>query len=229
MMTPRFLPAVLLASILLMPGAAAAQVTWDWWPGPTPPEALEKLMPNPHQWPTEQQLKAVEELVPEKPVVAPARPRRVLVWGRLWTHGSHASTVLFQETMKMLGRKTGAFEAVGSDDPLLLLPEKLKDFDAIFWNSLHDPAPFLPQNWQELPEEKQAAARKLDAAVKESILRFVMEDGKGRVFYVAIGYSRSDYLDPIFLRHLLAATQFLVGDLPADATPSGPKKAPRTD
>jgi type 1 glutamine amidotransferase len=68
---------------------------------------------------------------------------------------------------------------VVGDDPQLLLPESLKAFDAIFLNGLHDPTPFLPLNWKTLPPEELAAAQKLDADVKQSILDFVAKDGKG--------------------------------------------------
>jgi type 1 glutamine amidotransferase len=313
-------------------------VTPDWWPGPTPPEVRDARMNNP--WPNEQQLKRIEELTPDEPVVAPAKPRKVLVWGRLWTHWGNA---FCQESLKIIGRKTGAFEVVASDDPRLLLPESLKDFDAVFWNSLHDQQPFLPPNWKELPPDELAEARKLDAAVKQSILRFVTEEGKGiagvvgsiaalrdwpeygemmgafygghytvdmvirvedpdhplvacfggepfeiktlgyipaapfsrervrvllsldmtrttnpaelkgqewlkpaveqrkgdfpiswvrehgkgRVFYVALGYRPEDYYSPVFLRYLLAGAQFVTGDLPADTTPSDRDTAPR--
>jgi type 1 glutamine amidotransferase len=126
--------------------------------------------------PTERDLKQIEAAAPAKPPAAPAKPRRVLCWGRLWTHLGNAFT---EETVKILGRKTKAFEVVAGDDPRLLLPESLKTFDALFLNGLHDPQPFLPLNWKTLPADELAAARKLDAAIKQSILSFVMEDGKG--------------------------------------------------
>lgn len=127
--------------------------------------------------PTAQELKKIEEIAPEKPARAPARPRKVLVWGRLWTH---MANILTDETVKILGRKTGAFEVVAGDDPRLLLPDRLKDFDAIFFNGLHDPKPFLPPwDLKNMPQDRRDAAQELDQQVKQSILRFVMEDGKG--------------------------------------------------
>ncbi len=45
--------------------------------------------------------------------------------------------------------------------------------------------------------------------------------GKGRVFYTTLGHCEPVYWDPRFLRHLLAGIQFALGDLPADAAPSG--------
>jgi type 1 glutamine amidotransferase len=126
--------------------------------------------------PTEQDLKKMEAIAPDKPIAAPAKPRKLLCWGRLWTHLCNPFT---EAAVQILGRKTKAFEVVASDDPRQLLPENLKTFDAIFLNGLHDPTPFLPLNWKTLPPEELAAAQKLDTAVKRSMLDFVGRDGKG--------------------------------------------------
>jgi len=160
-------------------GAGAAKEpppTWAW-PGPTPPGIRDALMKKRFsRRPAERELQRIEAAAPAKPLAAPGKPRRVLCYGRLWTHLANAFA---EETVKILGRKTGAFEVVAGDDPRLLLPESLKSFDALFLNGLHDRQPFLPLNWKTLPPDELAAARKLDAAVKHSILEFVMEDGKG--------------------------------------------------
>jgi hypothetical protein len=44
--------------------------------------------------------------------------------------------------------------------------------------------------------------------------------GKGRVFYVAMGHTPEMFMEPKVNGFLLAAMQFLLGDLPADTTPS---------
>jgi len=152
--------------------------TWPW-PGATPPEQREAMMKRERVFAfrtTEQELKKVEQLAPDKPRAAPLKPRRLLVWGRLWTYMTNSLT---EATIRILGKKTGAFEAVVSDDPQMLLPEKLKDFDAIFFLHLHENCPFLPPWEKIMPKEEQDAARQLDQRVKQSILRFVGEDGKG--------------------------------------------------
>ncbi|HUT37496.1 MAG TPA: ThuA domain-containing protein [Planctomycetota bacterium] len=150
--------------------------TWPW-PGPTPPEIREALMKKRFsRRPAERELQQIEAAAPDKAPAAPAKPRRVLCYGRLWTHLANAFT---EESVKIFGRKTGAFEVVAGDDPRLLLPESLKTFDALFLNGLHDPQPFLPLNWKTLPPDELAAAKKLDTEIKQSILAFVMEDGKG--------------------------------------------------
>jgi type 1 glutamine amidotransferase len=173
----RILCALLVTAAMSASGAEKnLPPTWPW-PGPTPPEIREALMKERHaRRPTEQDLKKIEAAAPNRAPATPSKPRKILCWGRLWTHLGNAFT---EETVKILGKKTGAFEVVAGDDPRLLLPESLKTFDAVFLNGLHDRQPFLPLNWKDLPPEELAEAKKLDVAVKESILEFVAEDGKG--------------------------------------------------
>jgi type 1 glutamine amidotransferase len=51
--------------------------------------------------------------------------------------------------------------------------------------------------------------------------------GDGRVFYCSLGHREETYMNPTVLRHYLAGLQFALGDLEADATPSGPLPADR--
>jgi hypothetical protein len=82
--------------------------------------------------------KQIRDAAPEKPQAAPKKPRRVLVWntplmdksphkGYCIPFGTHA--------FKVLGEKSGAYEAVVSDDLAMYLPENLKTFDAIVMNN----------------------------------------------------------------------------------------------
>jgi type 1 glutamine amidotransferase len=45
--------------------------------------------------------------------------------------------------------------------------------------------------------------------------------GKGRVFYNSMGHMPETMMSKQIMGHVFAAIQFLVGDLEADATPSG--------
>jgi type 1 glutamine amidotransferase len=51
-------------------------------------------------------------------------------------------------------------------------------------------------------------------------ISWIHEYGKGRVFYCALGHNDFIYWNPTILRHYLAGLQYVLGDLPADATPS---------
>jgi type 1 glutamine amidotransferase len=46
--------------------------------------------------------------------------------------------------------------------------------------------------------------------------------GDGRVFYCSLGHAEATYWNPTVLKHYLAGLQFVMGDLDADASPSGP-------
>jgi type 1 glutamine amidotransferase len=169
---------VVTAATLASAAEAVKEPVPKWaWPGPTPPDIRDSLVSSRRIFrPTQQELARIEAIAPDRPAAPCAKPRKLLVWGRLWTHLCNPFT---EETVKILGKKTGAFEIVATDDPQMLLPENLKGFDAIFLNGLHDPTPFLPPWLKEMPPEQQAAARELDQKVKQGILKFVGEDGKG--------------------------------------------------
>jgi len=149
-----------------------------WAPGPTPPEVRQaKMQARQVRLPTKEELEQIEAAVPDRPPAKPAGPRKVLVWGHPWTHGPNPFA---EEALKILAAKTGAFEAVVSDDPRLLLGDSLTRFDALVMNNIHERDPFLPDDFAQRSPDGQEAARKLDQAVKESILEFV-RSGKGVV------------------------------------------------
>lgn len=51
-------------------------------------------------------------------------------------------------------------------------------------------------------------------------MSWIKSYGKGRVFYNAFGHDHDIYWNPVVLQHWLDGVQFVVGDLPADVTPS---------
>jgi type 1 glutamine amidotransferase len=125
--------------------------------------------------PTAAEIAKVEQAAPGEPAAKPAQPRKLLVWGRL---GAHDPNAIAAETMKILGKKSGAFEAVISEDPAALLPDALKTFDAILMNNVHQPDPFLPDDLKTLPPQEQAALVKQNEAIHKGLLEFV-SGGKG--------------------------------------------------
>jgi type 1 glutamine amidotransferase len=55
-------------------------------------------------------------------------------------------------------------------------------------------------------------------------LAWIKTYGKGRAYFTPLGHTNIFYTDPRWTQHLLAALQFILGDLDADATPN-PKQA----
>ena len=49
---------------------------------------------------------------------------------------------------------------------------------------------------------------------------WIHQYGQGRVFYACLGHWHETYWNPAMLEHFLAGLQYVLGDLPADATPS---------
>ena len=149
-----------------------------WGPGPTPPDVRAAKMKEKNvRGPSEAELKKILEAAPDAPPAKPAKPRRVLVWGHSWTHGPNPFA---EEALKILGQKSGAFKAVVSDDPRLLIGDRLPRFDALVLNNIHEPEPFLPDDFAQRTPVQQEAARKFDQGVKKGILEFV-RNGKGLI------------------------------------------------
>jgi type 1 glutamine amidotransferase len=270
--------------------------------------------------PDKEQIERIEQAAPETAPAKPVKPRRVLVWGHTWTHTPNPFA---EKAIEILGKKTGAFQTVVSDDPRLLLGDRLPQFDALVLNNIHEPEPFLPEGFDKLDPERQAAARQFDQAVKQSIIEYVRggkglvgihaataafqnwpefgelmggyydshiyqeviiklddpahpvnacfegkpfkimdevyifgapysrknlrviasldltqmanpgkrPDGdyavswvraceKGRVFYTTLGHEPATYWNPLFLRHLLAGIQFVIGDIEGQTAPT---------
>ena len=128
--------------------------------------------------PADPEARAIEEAAPDEAPVQPAKPRRVLVYGRARTHPDSVPPCF--KAIEILGRKTGAFETVASGDPAIFLPESLEQFDAVVMNNTHEPFPFLPSDFKQLDPQAQQAAKQREEVLKKSFLDFVA-GGKGLV------------------------------------------------
>lgn len=160
--------------------------------GPTPPEVrLAKMRQNNVPIPTPQQERSIEKATPSETPVKIEKPFEILVWGHTWTHTPNPFA---EKALGIMGEKTGAFRAVISDDPGLLLPERIERFDALVMNNIHERAPFLPEDFADLDDEGRRTALEFDRSVKESILAFV-RDGGGLVGIHAATAAFQDWLE----------------------------------
>jgi len=163
---------------LKSPTAPRASRPMQKGPAPTPPDVrAAKMKAKNVRGPTKQEIEKIRAAAPDKAPARPAKARKVLVWGHSWTH---IPNPFAEKALDILGEKTGAFQAVVSDDPRLLLPDRLGRFDALVMNNIHEREPFLPEDFSKLPADQKAAAAKFDQAIKKSILEFVA-GGKGLV------------------------------------------------
>jgi len=83
---------------------------------------------------SQQDLQKIETAMPAKPTVTPAKSRKVLVFWRC-NGFFHHSIPVANKAFEIMGKKTGAFETVLSNDIAMFEPEKLKQFDAVLFNN----------------------------------------------------------------------------------------------
>lgn len=66
-------------------------------------------------------------------------------------------------------------------------------------------------------DKEPAASRRTDG---DYGLSWIRREGKGRVFIDVLGHDEHMYEDPVYLKHLLAGTQYALGDLQANDAPT---------
>ncbi|MFC1635695.1 ThuA domain-containing protein [Planctomycetota bacterium] len=99
-----------------------------------------------------EEVQKIQNAVPAKPTVRPAKPRKILVFWRCEGF-YHKSIPVVNEALKIMGRKTGAYEVtVCTDDYSVFTPERLSQFDAVCLNN----TTHLKFNPKETPERCKA-------------------------------------------------------------------------
>lgn len=83
----------------------------------------------------------IESAIPQKAPARVKKPHKLLVVTLVKRNGKvergHASIPAGNLALELMGKRTGAYEAVFSNDMTMLNPEKLKQFDAICFNNSH--------------------------------------------------------------------------------------------
>jgi len=80
-----------------------------------------------------QEIEKIAAALPSKAVVE-AKPRKMLVFWRCEGF-FHGSIPVVNKALEMMGKKTGVYEVVITDDYSVFTPEKLKQFDAVCLNN----------------------------------------------------------------------------------------------
>ncbi len=78
----------------------------------------------------------IEQAVPRQATAQPAQPRRLLIFGLNVGYPGHASIAHANEAITLMGKTTGAYEAVVSNDPAVFAQDSLRGFDAVFFNNV---------------------------------------------------------------------------------------------
>ena len=94
------------------------------------PEAKGGIEPPTKEW-----IDKIAALAPAAPTAAPARPRKIVVFS-LATGFQHAVKPHVVEVFKVLGRKSGAFDAAVNDDIGVFEVTNLHAFDAVVLNNV---------------------------------------------------------------------------------------------
>ncbi|MFZ2145807.1 MAG: ThuA domain-containing protein [Sedimentisphaerales bacterium] len=83
---------------------------------------------------TADEIQKIEKAMPTRSTVSPAKPRKLLVFWRCEGF-FHTSIPVVNKALEIMGKKTGAFDVVTTDDYSVFTAEKLKQFDAVCLNN----------------------------------------------------------------------------------------------
>jgi type 1 glutamine amidotransferase len=97
---------------------------------------------------SEEEIKKMEEAMPTKAVVEPAKPRKLLVIDLVKGY-YHTSIPYWNKTLEIMGEKTGAFSVTISEDVNMFSAENLAQFDAVCFNNTVS-LPLCPDKTPEL-------------------------------------------------------------------------------
>ena len=139
---------------------------------------------------TADQARRIEAAIPNEARVAPKEARRVLIWNTPFMDKCpHKGYCVPQaeHAMKLLGRKTGAYQAVVSDDVAMYLPENLAKFDAIIMNNSN--GQWIRPTEADMPRFKQYGDTQdaVEALLRKSLLEYVRNGGGIVAYHHAIG------------------------------------------
>lgn len=157
---------VLAAAVLLMPACLLAQ-------DPVPTAA---------------QIAQMQAAAPAKPRVQPQKARKLLVFSRSRGY-KHTARPFGAKAIEVMGQKTGAFEAVLTEEDTLFEPQNLKQFDAVVLNNTNEEI-FLPEEFAKLPPQEQAKARQRDEMLKKSFSEFLQAGGGLAIIHAGVASFR---------------------------------------
>ena len=115
----------------------------------------------------------ISQALPDAPYAKPAQARKLLVFSK--TNGfRHASITTGKILLTEMGRKTGAFEAVVSDDLDQFEVEHLKTFDAVCFLSTTGNV-FLPRpdELKLMSDAEKDVANQREARLKGNLLKYI--------------------------------------------------------
>jgi len=134
--------------------------------------------------PSAEEIARMQAAMPQKGRVPAQRPRKLLVFSRSWGY-KHTARPYGAKAFEIMAERTGAFEAVISDDDRLFEPENLKTFDAVVLNNTNEEI-FLPEEFARLSQQEQSKARQRDEMLKTSLADFIRHGGGLAVIHAGV-------------------------------------------
>ena len=138
--------------------------------------------------PSAAEIAKMQAAAPQKARVQPAKPHKLLVFSRSWGY-KHTARPFGAKAIEIMGQKTGAFEAVLTEEDNLFEPQSLKQFDAVVLNNTNEEI-FLPEDFAKRPPQEQAKARQRDEMLKKSFAEFLQAGGGLAVIHAGVASFR---------------------------------------
>jgi len=138
--------------------------------------------------PSAAEIAKMRAAAPQQPRVPPTQSRKLLVFSRSWGY-KHTARPFGAKALEIMGQKTGAYEAVLTEDDVLFELQNLKQFDAVVLNNTNEEI-FLPEEFAKLPPEQQAKARQRDEMLKKSFAEFLRAGGGLAVMHAGVASFR---------------------------------------
>ena len=122
----------------------------------------------------------ISQALPDKPFAKPEKPRKLLVFSK--TNGfRHASIATGKIALTEMGRKTGAFETVISEELDVFEADSLKSFDAVLFLSpaMNGFSP-KPDDLKKMSDAEKAEATTRETRLKNNLMEFI-KSGHGYI------------------------------------------------
>lgn len=122
-------------------------------------------------------LEKITGALPEKAYAKPKKDRKILVFSK--TGGfRHASIATGKIAFTEMGKKTGAFETVVSDDLANFEKDKIKEFDGIlFLSTTMNPFGLSNEEAGKLSDDEKKAAANREQTLKSNLMSFIKNGG----------------------------------------------------
>ena len=137
---------------------------------------------------TRTEIQRIKQAMPVGPQFRPAEKRKVLVFSLAWGF-KHESIQWGKPMFDIMARKTGAFEAVFSEDIAMFEPENLSQFDVVVFNNTNNEI-FLPEYFDSLSTAQQKEALEYDAVLKKSFSDYLKGGGGLAVIHAGVASFR---------------------------------------